>query len=178
MTDRKPEEKYQKLLKSNPQSAQKYKENVIDYLDGRHPEFARMSNGGNKHTKKEWKGGIGFPMLPALRHALETDWGCDLMAELHDVPDLIEIGGKPLLIGRYLKNKLREMVGVPDEWKEKKLLQMQAERIAEYAQYAEEFTEKEHFTSRLSQKDFLLEKNIQHVRDIEKRYEIQQSRSN
>ena len=103
MTDRYPEEKYEKLLKKNPELAESYKKNVLDYLEGRHPEFARMSNGGGK---SKIKGGIGYPALKAIRHSLETEYGCDLVAELQDVPDLITMGGKSLLIGKYLKNKL------------------------------------------------------------------------
>ena len=44
MTDRNPQEKYQNFLdKGKTELAEEYKKRVIDVLDGKHPEFARMS---------------------------------------------------------------------------------------------------------------------------------------
>jgi hypothetical protein len=128
---------------------------VLDWLQGRHPEFARMSN----------RPGIGAPALEKIKDMLETDHGCDLLSELQDVPDLIKIGGKEMLLGGYLKNKLREMIGVTNETKEKKLQVLRQTQISDYLTYREETP----WFKALSQKEFLIEKNIQKVRQIERR---------
>lgn len=154
MTDRKPSEKYEKLKLKNPKLAEKYKEHVIDYLQGRKPEFARMSN----------KPGIGASFIPAIIDMLETTHGKDLVVELGDAPDLIQIGGKDILLGKYLKNKLRDEIGITDEQKERKLSQLQKENVQEWLQYVEETPR--HYKG---QKAYLQEKNIQKVRDLEKR---------
>ena len=156
MTDRKPQEKYEKLLKKGKKElAEQYKERVIDTLNGRFPEFARMS----------LKPGIGAPALDTIQHMLETEHGCNLIHELNDVPDLIKIGGKQMLLGSYLKNKLRERIGIDEKTKEKKMLQLRQEKIEEYLSYREENPS----LSALSQKEFLIDKHLQKVRDLEKR---------
>lgn len=132
---------------------------VQEWLNGRHPEFARMSN----------RPGIGAPALDLIQDMLETDHGCDLLAELNDVPDLIKISGTEMILGSYLKNKLRKQMGVGDEIKEKKMSLLQQEKIEEYLSYREEVP---WFQAR-SQKEFLLEKNVQSVRNIEKRNTFQ-----
>jgi hypothetical protein len=161
MTDRNPEEKYKELLKKGKNKiAEEYKTRVIDELNGRHPEFARMSN----------RPGIGAPALPTIQGMLETEYGCDLISELNDVPDLIKIGGKQMLLGSYLKNKLRERIGIDEKTKEKKLSQLRTERIEEYLSYREETP----FTEAKSQKEFLIDKHLQKVRDLEKRMSFKQ----
>jgi hypothetical protein len=129
---------------------------VQEFLNGRHPEFARMSN----------RPGIGAPALDTIQQILETEHGCDLLHELNDVPDMIEIGGQQMLLGSYLKNKLREKMGVSDEVKEKKLSFLQEEKIEEYLSYRQETP----WFQALSQKEFLIEKHIQKTRNVEKRY--------
>jgi hypothetical protein len=129
---------------------------VEEWLQGRHPEFARMSN----------RPGIGAPAIKAIKEMLETDHGCDLLSELNDVPDQIKIGGQVMLLGSYLKNKLRKEIGVPDNVKEKKMSILREEKITEYLSYREETP----WHKAKSQKEFLLEKNIQKVRTAEKRY--------
>lgn len=162
MTDRNPEEKYEKLIKKGKHDlAHDYKERVIDTLNGRFPEFARMSN----------RPGIGAPALPTIQSMLETDYGCDLLQELQDVPDLIKLGGKEMLLGSYLKNKLRERIGVNDETKEKKLSLLRAENITEYLQNCAEAKE---LSDLKSQKAFLIDKHLQKVRNLEKRMSLKQ----
>jgi hypothetical protein len=158
MTDRNPEEKYARLLKKGKvKIAEDYKKRVIDELNGKHPEFARMS----------LRPGIGAPAIPALRDLLWTEHGNELLSELQDVPDIIKIGGREVLLGSYLKNKLREEIGIDEEIKEKKLSQLRAEKIEEYITYRSEKKEGEKI---LSQKEFLLEKHLQKVRNIEGKF--------
>jgi hypothetical protein len=133
----------------------KKEEEYLEMLDGRCPEFARMSN----------RPGIGAPALDHIKELLETDHGCQLLSELYDVPDIIKIGGQQMLLGSYLKNTLRKKIGVTDAIKEKKLQVLRSEKIEEYITYRTEVP----FTEALSQKAFLINKNIQRVRDLEKR---------
>jgi hypothetical protein len=109
--------------------------------------------------------GIGAPAIPTIMDMLETDHGCDLISELNDAPDIIKIGGQEMLLGSYLKNKLRERIGIDEKTKEKKLSQLRKEKIEEYLSYREET----HFTEALSQKEFLIDKHKQKVRNLEKR---------
>lgn len=68
-------------------------------LNGRKPEFARMS------LKN---GGIGYP---ALHDIASTLMQYNLEQTLPDVPSAIRVGSREMPIGRYLRGKLREMVG-------------------------------------------------------------------
>jgi hypothetical protein len=100
------EEKYNKLINKNKSGAlsdhiEEIRLKLIE-LGDRHPEFSRMS----------LKPGIGAPALQTIQDMLETEHGCNLIHELNDVPDIIKIGGKQMLLGSYLKNKLRERIGI------------------------------------------------------------------
>lgn len=71
-------------------------------LEGRHPEFTRMSR----------KPGIGAGFVPHIaqamvHHALEQSET--------DVPVSLRHGTKELPLGRYLRKKLREEIGRSDE---------------------------------------------------------------
>lgn len=68
-------------------------------LEGKHPEFARQSNRG---------GGIGYASLWEIADALMR---YELEETLTDVPSQLQHGMKRLPLGRYLRSKLREMVG-------------------------------------------------------------------
>lgn len=70
-------------------------------LDGRYPEFARMSKDP----------GIGASALPVLREALAPDGDVTLMHRNGDVPSTMRTRGKELPLGRYLRGKLRESLG-------------------------------------------------------------------
>lgn len=73
-------------------------------LGGRHPEFARMS----------LRPGIGALAMDQVADMLHTRVGSRLIAETGDVPTVLRHGGKPMPLGRYLRRKLREKVGVPE----------------------------------------------------------------
>lgn len=75
-------------------------------LDGRYPEFPRMS----------LRPGIGALSLLPISDAIHTTAGLDYLQKLEDVPDRIIIGGKSMLLGRYLRQKLREEIGMPQGW--------------------------------------------------------------
>lgn len=73
-------------------------------LNGRHPEFARMS----------LRPGIGAHAVPAVAEALNTPFGAALVAEKMDVPMALNHGRTSLPLGRYLRRKLREEIGFDD----------------------------------------------------------------
>lgn len=77
-------------------------------LNGRHPEFARMSNGG-----RTGKGGIGAGALDALEDFFYTDVGARLLMQTKDVPLSLRHGGRSLPLGRYLRRKLRDRLQIP-----------------------------------------------------------------
>lgn len=77
-------------------------------LEGRLPEFARMS----------LRPGIGHDMMHDLAHKL-MELGLD--EKLLDVPTTLAHGTKHLPIGRYLRKKLRKMIGKDEKTPEASL---------------------------------------------------------
>ena len=87
-------------------------------LEGRHPEFSRMS----------LRPGIGADYIPAVADALlSSDVAIDAINAEGDIPSLLKHGRKSLPLGRYLKGKLYENMGfeqsgdslIRPEWKDK-----------------------------------------------------------
>lgn len=74
-------------------------------LNGRYPEFARMSR----------RPGLGRGAVPVVAAALNTSEGSRLLADSGDVPNALRVGPRTLPLGRYLKGKLREEMGLDDE---------------------------------------------------------------
>lgn len=69
-------------------------------LDGRHPEFARMSRS------------LGLGALTAIGDWCASRDGSKFVAETGDVPRQIRVGGKLFPLGRFLTRKLRQYVGI------------------------------------------------------------------
>lgn len=67
-------------------------------LDGKHPEFSRMST----------RPGLGALALDDVASKLLE---LDLHKTLPDVPSALRIGSKVMPLGRYLRRKLRERIG-------------------------------------------------------------------
>lgn len=67
-------------------------------LFGRHPEFARMSN----------RPGLGASAMHEVASQLMT---FNLDTSQADVPSALQHGGRALPLGRYLRRKLRTLVG-------------------------------------------------------------------
>lgn len=74
----------------------------IKLLAGRHPEFTRQSN----------RPGIGASALKTLEDFCTSDIGSKLMLRDGDVLSAIQIGGKSLPLGSYIRRKLREQIGI------------------------------------------------------------------
>lgn len=71
-------------------------------LSGRAPEFARMS----------LRPGIGAHAMGTVATALMTRAGASAVAQQGDVPMTLQHGRQSMPLGRYLRTKLREEVGV------------------------------------------------------------------
>lgn len=84
-------------------------------LEGRHPEFARMSN----------RPGIGYSALHEIASELMR---YDFEKTEDDVPTGLRHGPKVLPLGRYLRRKLRLMCGL-DETAPQKVLDKMAEEM-------------------------------------------------
>lgn len=78
-------------------------------LNGRYPEFARMS----------LKPGIGAGAMAILADQLHSDAALDDIVRTGDVPRYLQIGRRSIPIGRYLRQKLREEMGMPDGFVQK-----------------------------------------------------------
>lgn len=76
-------------------------------LAGRYPEFSRQSNGG-----RTGNGGIGFSAVKRLA-TISKD---RLDAGTHiDVAETVRIDGKKMLLGRYIRNKVRKELGLEEK---------------------------------------------------------------
>lgn len=73
-------------------------------LNGRHPEFARMSN----------RPGIGADAMKVIAESIHTDQGLYALED-GDVPKSLKIGKKSIPLGRYLVSKLREQCGMTEK---------------------------------------------------------------
>lgn len=95
-------------------------------LNGRHPEFARMSRNP----------GIGALAIPVVATALGSRFGVKSVAESGDVPLALMHGRSSLPLGRYLRRKLREELGfdhVGGQEKPEILRQLQVQALCDAA---------------------------------------------
>lgn len=76
-------------------------------LQGRHPEFARMSR----------RPGIGAAAMRTLAHSgIFTPAGIQEFQKVGDVPHQLKMGRQSIPLGRYLRRVLRDEVGMPDSY--------------------------------------------------------------
>lgn len=87
-------------------------------LNGRHPEFARQSN----------RPGIGAGALHGVADVLLRYY--DVASELGDVPSALDHGGSRLPLGRYMRGRLRELVGMHKNAPKSTLAEMEVEMLA------------------------------------------------
>ncbi|AXH77577.1 MAG: replication initiator protein [Microviridae sp.] len=73
---------------------------VVKQLNGRAPEFARMS----------LKPGLGAGSIPSIASVLESYYGPDVLQAYDGLPPVLQHGKKQLPLGRYLKQKLSDEI--------------------------------------------------------------------
>lgn len=132
-------------------------EDVKKWLNGRHPEFARMS----------LKPGIGALAINIIAETLETDFGCNNLSDSGDVPQILQHGSRKFPLGKYLRGKLRERMGMEKTTPPEILQILKDEMHTLYIEYR-----KGKKAQALSQKQWLLEKNRQKVRNLEARTKL------
>jgi hypothetical protein len=91
-------------------------------LQGRHPEFARMSTGAVAGS------GIGAGSIDKLATAFKNSYGDHYLATHGDVPPTLSHGGTKFPLGRYLTNQLRLALGREEGCPEEKLSQLMIDR--------------------------------------------------
>lgn len=130
-------------------------------LNGRHPEFARMS----------LRPGIGRHSMDVVGSAMQTDSGLNEVLRLNgDVPDRLMMGKKTLLLGRYLRRCLREVLGLQAKAPINKAYL--AKTYLEYSQILEAVMDKNSKYYKLPTGTALLTKDSQSVINMEGRMKI------
>lgn len=89
-------------------------------LQGRYPEFARMSN----------RPGIGAHAMQIIGEHLFHKFNVQEILKTGDVPQILQHGRKKLPLGQYLRTQLRNHIGMPDEFKNKATYQYSQEMCA------------------------------------------------
>lgn len=128
-------------------------------LEGRHPEFARMSN----------RPGIGAGFMDEIASTL-----MELEVDYDDVPDAIGMGKKKYPLGRYLKKRLRQRVG-RDEKTPEKILEEISEKMRPLREIAEANAPRGHKSFYL--KTLITEANAGKRQRLEGRYNRSKKRS-
>lgn len=132
-------------------------------LNGRHPEFAKMST----------TPGIGALALPEILDSLTTHGGSVSIEQTGDVPLSLHHGRKSLPLGRYLRSKLREKYGAnPDE--------IQKANMQKFAQEMRELYQKARFNAveaKKTARQIVNEMNAQPILNMTTRYKIRKAGS-
>lgn len=124
-------------------------------LEGRYPEFARMS----------LNPGIGAHAMDDVANLLYTKHGSKELAETGDVPSVLRHGGKSFPLGRYLRRKLREKMDIPEPGKSNPFLAQQKEELS--LLFADKAA-----TSRLHKSCILATAHQSKTRSVEVKYSI------
>lgn len=123
-------------------------------LNGREPEFARMS----------LKPGIGATAMEDLADVLTTKHGCELITNIGDVPMSLQHGNKSLPLGRYLRRKLRETLDFETTGGQETLIRKQTAEMRDML--------KDALPTPFFRAQALIAKNKQKVRSIETKAKI------
>lgn len=128
-------------------------------LNGRHPEFARMS----------LRPGLGAVAVSDVAEALSNRQGWDHIDAEGDVPSVLMHGSKRYPLGRYLRQKLRLEMGLDKNAPENWSLTQSAEMLVVFKDYLDA-------GGTGSLKQALLEKNRQKALNMENRSKIYASK--
>lgn len=132
---------------------------VREFLNGRHPEFARMS----------LKPGIGADAMSDVARSLLSPYGAKLIEETGDVPMALRAGQSNLPLGRYLRSKLREAYGFEETGAQKGwAMQMSQKACAEYEEKLSKAKDKD----RKGFSELMFDSSSQKVRNMESRAKL------
>lgn len=129
-----------------------------DRLQGRTPEFARMS----------LRPGIGSPSVQQIADALSSRNGWDEIDRLGDVPTVLRHGPSNYPLGRYLRQKLREAMSFDVESVSKEQSLKQSQEML--ALFEDHVASSKHPKQTL--KGMLDDLNRQKIRNLETRQKI------
>jgi hypothetical protein len=130
-------------------------------LNGRHPEFARMST----------RPGIGHSSIKLIADALKQGKGQRFfLTDDGDVPISLMHGNRKLPLGRYMRDKLRQEMGISDEIRKAGVWKYTKELLEMYKN--EKDDSKIPPEAKETIKKFLVHKKAQQVLNIEKRFDI------
>lgn len=128
-------------------------------LKGRHPEFARMS----------LRPGIGATAMEDLGDQLLTDFGCTYLMLHGDIPRSLKHGSRNMPLGRYLRKKLRERMGLDEEKIKKESLKNWSLQMSELFENALSLPGG---TQKGTLAEILIEQNKQKVLNLETKQKI------
>ena len=129
-------------------------------LDGRYPEFSRMSR----------KPGIGAQNISLLADALFSEFGKEALTEHGDVPVSLTHGKRQLPLGRYLRDKLREAIGSNDVPKELAKQEYEQEMLSMWADYLDDPQIPQE--KKLSLKHFIQDQNAQKILNLTTKHNL------
>lgn len=125
--------------------------------------FSRCSN----------RPGIGASAMDDVVDALTQPAGCDALAVSPDVPDHLLLDRKKLLLGRYLRSKLREKLNFPDKKITPEALALWKEEMLKLRKEAKESSGiSPERTGDLAFKFWLINQNAQKVLQLETKHKI------
>lgn len=134
-------------------------------LNGRHPEFARMS----------LRPGIGALAVADIFKALQNEYGVKYLIDTGDVPRSLKVGGKNMPLGRYIRRKIREKIGIYHENTGE--IGVAPKEILDF--YKQElqalYNNSQAYKEGLSLKECIINENRQKVMNLEARTKIYQS---
>lgn len=139
-------------------------------LNGRHPEFSRMS----------LRPGIGATAVPSISSSiLDSLHGCKLLSDLGDVPTSLNHGTRSLPLGRYLRQKLREEIGYEKDTEYQKIrksderfIKESSEMLLMYSTWLKAEKIKDSWPAFYEFKEVLKNSEAQKVLNMESRFKI------
>lgn len=141
-------------------------------LNGRYPEFSRMSN----------RPGIAAGVVDKLADALSSDFGDLMLTEHGDVPTSLFHGDRSFPLGRYLRNKLRKKLNLEEVMDETtgefkyaaKERTLQAFKTELQTMFVDAFKDEERKKQPLTLKHLISDRDGQKILNIETKHNLKQ----